>query len=161
MSLRFGSARSNTGAAVTVAGGVDELSLILTGGSGFTGFRRDRLTVQSDATDRPLCGTLWARWHWLAGYVPTLAESRAVAADLAGAFAGRSTNAIQELVTAASTDLLGCTPALVQVRARLAALPLVPLPLELVGDVSSDAVAHEVHDSPLGVTEVLVRRPPA
>jgi urate oxidase len=155
---RFGSARLNADGHAKIIGGVDDLQMMTTGGSDFTGFRRDRMTVQTEAVDRPLCGTLWARWFWLAGQEPTLAQSRAVAPELAAALADRPSNAIQQLVTVAGAELLERVAGIAEVRLRFAALPLVPVPSELAA--AAGVRAHEVGSGPLGVTEVRVRRPP-
>lgn len=159
MPARFGSARSAADGHAEIIGGVEDLRMMTTGGSDFTGFRRDRVTVQTDAIDRPLCGTLWARWRWLAGQEPTLVRSRDVATELAAALADRRSNAIQELVTVAGAELLERVAGIAEVRLRFAALPLLPVPSELTAAVVG-VRAHEVGGGPLGVTEVRLRRRP-
>jgi urate oxidase len=157
---RFASARLSADGRTALAGGVDELQAIATCGSAFTGFRRDRLTVQQEAVDRPLCGTLWARWSWLAGCEPTLPESHSVATELAAALADRPSNAIQELIAGAGAELLERVPRIAEARIRFAALPLTPVPSELAAAATGSHAsrAHEVDGGPLGVTEARVRR---
>lgn len=161
---RLGSAHFGSAGPAELAGGVDDLELLATRGSAFTGFRRDRLTVQAEAVDRPLCGTLQARWCWLSGHQPTLSQSRTVVTSLAATLADLPSNAIQELLARAGAELLERVSEITELRLKFAALPLTAIPSELAtatGPAARETRAHEVGDGPLGVTEAQLRRAPS
>jgi urate oxidase len=144
------------GAVPILAGGVDGLPILLTRGSAFTGFLSDPLTVQTEARDRPLGGTLTARWTYLAGQTPPPGHSERTVAALIDALGDRPSNAVQEWVTAVGWALLDAVQVLGDVALRFDSIPIAPLPAELAGHGA--ARAYEPAGAPAGTTEVRVRR---
>jgi urate oxidase len=130
------------------AGGLRDVELLSTTGSSFTGFLRDPLTVQLDAVDRPLSGTLDADWTWAGAAQPT----ELIADALLAAFADRRSNAIQQLLTATARAVLDANAGLDRLQLRFDSLPITPLPAELAG------AGFEIGAGPLGVTAVTLSR---
>jgi urate oxidase len=134
-------------AAPQLTSGVAGLTLLLTAGSSFTGFLRDELTDQPESTDRPLLGTVEASWTYRA---PALAAPDEMATQLTSALADRTTNSIQQLLTAAGAQLLRANDELATVQLSFSSTALA----ETSGGIfSSDA-------RPAGVTSVELRRGP-
>jgi urate oxidase len=139
-----------------LSGGVEELPILLTRGSAFTGFLRDPLTVQADAQDRPLYGTLTARWTWLGAQAPPAGRAERAVAALISALSDRPSNAVQEWVAAVGSALLDSVQELGEVTLRFDSMPVTALSAELAGSVG--ALAYEPAAVPVGTTEVRVRR---
>jgi urate oxidase len=153
----FASCRWEEAGRGELLGGVDGMALLATRGSAFGGFYRDELTVQAEADDRPLSGMLSARWSFRPGEMPTREASRLVPTELATAFADRPSNAIQQLVSAAGSELLVLSPALLGVWLEFSGLPLSPLAPQLLPS-HGGVRAHAASAGPVGVTSVHVGR---
>jgi urate oxidase len=154
--VRTGGCVATRGTPPALAGGVDSLPVLVTHGSAFTGFLRDPLTVQTDALDRPLSGTLRARWTYVSAEPPPAGHGERTVAALIAQLTDRPSNAVQQWVTAAGRALLDAVPELGEVALRFDSVPIAPLPAELAG--RSSARAYEPAGAPLGITEIRVRR---
>jgi urate oxidase len=128
-----------------VGGGVRGLRLLMTTGSAFTGFRRDALTTQHAAADRPLAGALDADWTF--GAAPLPADEMVNA--LLESFADRPSNAVQQLLTEVGGAVLERWASLSTLGLRFESLPVTAV---------GDGAAYEVGGGPLGVTSVVLRR---
>jgi urate oxidase len=140
-----------------LSGGVEALDVLVTSGSDFTGFRRDALTVQPEARDRPLAGTISAEWTFSGG-PPAREGSTAIATALLGALADRPSNAVQQWITAAAAAVLDATQALSSLAVRFISLPIVPLPEALAAAAATGLRAYELGGGPAGVTDVRLNR---
>ncbi len=129
-------------------GGLQGLSVLATGGSAFTGFLRDALTIQVEATDRPLCGTLGGEWSYAFEDLPAAGVPGEIVDRIIATFADRPSNAVQQLLTETATSVLLATPGLATLTLHFESQP-----------TTAVALAYEVSGAPLGITEVTVRRP--
>jgi urate oxidase len=140
-----------------LSGGVEPLDVLITRGSDFTGFRRDALTVQLEARNRPLAGTISAEWMY-SGALPAPKASAVIAAALLGALADRPSNAVQQWITEAGAEVLDATPALSSLAVHFASLAITPLPDELASAAAAGLRGHELGGGPIGVTDVRLTR---
>jgi urate oxidase len=143
--------------------GIHDLNVLITTGSGFSGFLRDAITVQADSADRPLCGTLDARWTYLS--LAQAVESASgklraqVTAELLGALTDRPSKAVQQLLTEAGTVVLTAVPQLATLSLHFASWPLSPVPADLITPlVSARGNAYEASAGAPGMTDVVLRR---
>jgi len=152
--------RAGAGFEIDASGSIRGLELLSTRGSAFAGFLRDALTTQTDAADRPLCGELDATWTHAAGAdAPT--EPERVAEHLIDACADRSSNAIQQLLTAVAAEVLRRVADLSSISLRFAGLPIVPIPAELLPPdlrASTAPRCFEIGTGPVGISEVTLAR---
>lgn len=156
--MRVAACEWSRGTDPALRGGVEELDLLLTRGSAFTGFRRDALTVQPEAHDRPLGGTLSAQWGFASPEPPSPEASAQVGARLLAALTDRPSNAVQQWLTAAATAVLDATPTVSEIGLQFASAPIAPLPAELAHASTAPHTAHERHADPVGLTEVRLAR---
>jgi urate oxidase len=149
-------ARLTRGAPVRLRGGARGLELLTTTGSGFTGFMRDELTIQAEASDRPLCGTLDANWTYVAERQPKAGLTEEIVAGLLSAFADRPSNAVQQLLTEIGTAVLAATAELATIELHFESIPAAPIPTAL--SARAAGTAHEIGVGAVGVTDVVLRR---
>jgi urate oxidase len=137
-------------------GGVRGLELLSTTGSGFTGFMRDDLTTQAEASDRPLCGTLDADWTYREGRRPAAGSAATIVGRLTAAFADRPSNAVQQLLTDIGRDVLGTSGELATISLHFESIPAAPIPAGLSAPGAGSA--HELGVGAVGATDVALRR---
>jgi urate oxidase len=149
-------ARSTRAGPVRLRGGASGLQLLTTTGSGFTGFMRDEVTTQAEASDRPLCGTLDADWAYVADRQPAAGLTDKIVGRLVSAFADRTSNAVQQLLTEIGGEVLEATAELASITLHFDSVPAVPIPSVLSALDAGNA--HEIGVGPVGVTDVVLRR---
>jgi urate oxidase len=141
---------------VDVRGGLTGLRLLITTGSAFTGFMRDELTTQLDATDRPLCGTVDASWTYAAhdGGRTEHSDDDVIEA-LTSACSDRPSNSVQQLLTEVGGVVLAGRPDLSAISLRFASTAIAP-----IGDGASDGPrwSYEIGSASRGITEVTLTR---
>ena len=142
----------------TLRGGVEGLDLLLTRGSAFTGFRRDALTVQREAHDRPLGGTLSAQWTFTGAEPPARDASSEILVSLLAALSDRRSNGVQQWITAAGAAVLNACAAVSEIGVRFASTSIVQLPADLAPAPAATLSAYELTAGPVGVTEVQLAR---
>lgn len=156
---RVGSRATGTTA---VAWGAVEVELLAAGGSAFTGFLRDPLTVQSEALDRPVAASIGLRWTvaGTAAHTPRAGATASEVVDAASAaFAAGPTGSVQELAYRMAATVLARVPHLAGVDLVLRAAPLIAFPEELAGPAPA-SLTHEWGAGPVGVTEISLRAEP-
>jgi urate oxidase len=151
-----GEARLVRGEPVDLRGGFRGLELLMSTGSGFTGFMRDELTTQADASDRPLCGTLDADWTYAAGLDPPGGLAQEIAGRLVAAFADRPSNAVQQLLTGIGSDVLVQSVELAGIRLHFDSVAASPIPAAL--SAPGGVGTYELGVGAVGVTDVALRR---
>jgi urate oxidase len=138
-----------------LSGGVRGLQILLTAGSGFSGFLRDELTTQRESTDRPLCGSLDATWTY-SREQPTAPTTENLVTELLSSIAGRSSNSIQQLLTDVGEAVLAANEELATLALHFQSAPISALPPDLAG--VSGGNTYEVGSAPVGITRVALRR---
>ena len=137
------------------SGGFSGLGLMATRGSAFTGFLRDDLTVQTEADDRPLVGTLDASWQ----YSPASTSHRApvpfIAEVLRDAFSDRPSNSVQQLIFEMAVDALTRIEVLASIQLTFRSDPLATIE----GTTPNDRLTiRELGRGPVGSTSITLTR---
>jgi urate oxidase len=83
------------GTAATHAAGIEDLLVLRTSGSAFSGFERDRFTLLPETDDRILATVVSARWEHAAGTTPEEGSWAAVRATLLHAFGDHDSPSVQ------------------------------------------------------------------
>ncbi len=139
---------------VTSRCGVIGLDVLTTAGSSFTGFMHDSLTVQTDAHDRPLLGTLEASWTFVDDAESVLTAD--VVASLLDAVSERPSNGVQQLLHDSAIALLDGHDSIGTLTLRFASTSLPPIPSDLAAN--GVPMTHQVGDGSVGITEVTLAR---
>ncbi|HEX5759834.1 MAG TPA: urate oxidase [Thermoanaerobaculia bacterium] len=142
-------------------GGLADLLLLKTAGSGFAGFRRDRWTTLRETANRILATRLAARWRYAAaadGERPDYAGCHRVARQLlVDTFAAHKSRSLQHTLYAMAEAVLEGLPALAEIHLALPNLHHVPFDLGPLGLENRDEVFVALPE-PHGLIEATVRR---
>ena len=143
---------------VRLSGGLDELYLLKTTGSAFSGFLRDRYTILPETDDRILATELDARWRY-AGTGLDFAEERDACRDaLVRAFAQHDdSRSVQHTLWHMGTAVLEAAPNVEEVTLSMPNLHHVAVDLAYCG-IHNDGRVFVVTDKPSGRIEGTVRR---
>jgi urate oxidase len=140
-----------------VLSGVDDLVLLNSTDSQFTGFRKDRYTTLPETTDRILCTSVTARWRHAPGASGFTGTDWAKLYDTARtalleAFADTYSRSLQQTLYAMAERLLGSCDAVAEVRLSLPNRHHFLVDLEPFGLANPGQVFH-VDDRPYGLIE--------
>ena len=117
------------GDVIETRSGLDDLEVLVTGGSRFTGFAVDEYTTNQPMPDRPLAGRLDARWSLVSGARPDWPEVRdGVRTALLVAFGEGRSESVQHLLTLMATSALAQQPLMTEISLRLESTGLAPVP---------------------------------
>ncbi len=106
---RTAQVRADRDGTVTVHGGLDDLVVLKTARSGFTGFQRDRYTSLKETTDRIMATSVTAVWRYTAVPADPTAAHDAIRRAMLTAFAGHDSLAVQQtLLVMAQATLDAC-----------------------------------------------------
>jgi urate oxidase len=143
------------GDVIETRSGLDDLEVLITGGSRFTGFAVDEYTTNQPVPDRPLVGRLDAHWSLVGGARPNWRTVRdgVRTALLVGFGEGRS-ESVQHLLTLMAAAVLVQQPLMAEISLHLESTGLVPVPGAGPGHPSLFTVT----TSPTAVTEVTVHQ---
>ena len=157
---RLGMVRVERGGAAAVEAGIDDLTVMKTTRSAFSGFDRDRFTTLPDVDDRLMATKLRATWGYRAGLVAGIdfdaAWERARGA-LLGSFAEHFSRSVQESIWIMGTAMMDAEPSIDWVRMVLPNLHhwtvnLEPFGLDNPGEVFVSTT------EPHGLIDATVRR---
>jgi urate oxidase len=95
-----------------VESGLDELFLLKTTGSAFTGFLRDRYTTLADASDRLLATMLTAEWRYADATVSWNSARETIRRALVQTFAEHESLSVQHTLHAMGSAALAACPAI-------------------------------------------------
>jgi urate oxidase len=153
--------------ATHVLGGVKDLTLLKSTGSGFAGFPRDRYTTLVETDDRVMATAVTGRWRFLPEAVAAGIDYNALYAEVASVlmatFAGVHSLALQQTLFAMGTAAIEARPEIAEVRFAMPnrhhfLADLSPFGLDNPGEVFYAA------DRPYGLIEGTITRdgaPPA
>lgn len=140
-----------------ISGGIRDLFLLKTTGSGFRGFVRDEFTTLADTDDRILATRLEAEWRFSApGSDANLAFSAACAA-IEETFAVQHSLAVQQTVYAIGEAILARVAEIVEVRIAMPNEHRILYNLEALGMDNPQAI-YVATSEPYGMIEGTVRR---
>jgi len=143
---------------VRVSGGLDELYLLKTTGSAFTGFLKDRFTVLPETDDRILATELDARWRYAGTRLDFAAEREACREAIVAAFAYHDdSRSVQHTLWHMGTAALEACANIDEVTFSMPNLHHVAVDLSYCG-IKNDGQVFVVTDKPSGRIEGTVRR---
>jgi urate oxidase len=141
-----------------LSAGLDELYLLKTGGSAFSGFLRDEFTVLAETEDRILATKVDAWWRYASTEVEYPAEREACREAIVRAFAGHDdSRSVQHTLWHMGTAVLEASPAVEEVTFSLPNLHHIAVDLTFCGR-KNDGQVFVVTDQPSGRIEGTVRR---
>jgi urate oxidase len=143
---------------VRLSAGLDELYLLKTSGSAFSGFLRDEFTVLKETDDRILATKLEARWRYVSTDVDVRAEREACREAIVRAFAHHDdSRSVQHTLWHMGTAVLDASPSVDEVVFSLPNLHHIAVDLDFCGR-HNDGRVFVVTDQPSGRIEGTVRR---
>lgn len=143
---------------VRISGGLDELYLLKTTGSAFSGFLTDRFTVLPETDDRILATRLDARWRYGRTDLEFPAAREACRAAIVRAFAHHDeSRSVQHTLWHMGTAVLEASSDVEEVTFSLPNLHHVAVDLSFCG-MNNDGRVFVVTDRPSGRIEGTVRR---
>jgi urate oxidase len=140
-----------------VVSGVDELVLLKTTDSEFSGFSRDRFTTLDETSDRILATRARAQW-WHTDISVDWAKSHdAVLGALTSKFADHHSRSLQQTIYAMGEAVLQADPEVAEIRFSLSNRHHFAVDLSVFGLENPNEVFH-ADDRPYGLIEATVRR---
>jgi len=141
-----------------LSAGVDELYLLKTTGSGFSGFLRDEFTVLAETEDRILATKVDARWRYASTEVDYPAERDTCREAIVRAFANHDdSRSVQHTLWHMGTAVLEASPHVEEVAFSLPNLHHIAIDLSFSGR-TNDGTVFVVTEMPSGRIEGTVRR---
>jgi urate oxidase len=148
--------RDRSGAQLSA--GLDELYLLKTGGSAFSGFLRDEFTMLPETEDRILATKVDTRWRYASTGVDYPTEREACREAIVRAFAQHDdSRSVQHTLWHMGTAVLGASPNVEEVSFSLPNLHHIAVDLTFCGR-RNDGQVFVVTDQPSGRIEGTVRR---
>ena len=148
---------SATAESTTIESGVDDLVLMKTAKSAFSGFARDRFTTLPETRDRILATSVTAMWRHSELAEDWDASHEAIMATLLDAFAEHESESVQHSIWVIANAMLERHAAIDQVHMTLPNLHHWPVDLAPFGG-GSDAGIFVATSEPYGLIEATVRR---
>ena len=97
---------ARTRAGVSVESGIEDVTILKSAGSGFTGYARDRYTTLKETEDRILATAMEALWLYEPREIPWDVAARAVRSTLLETFAGHASASVQHTLHAMGQAVL-------------------------------------------------------
>jgi urate oxidase len=143
---------------VHLSSGLDELYLLKTTGSAFSGYLRDRYTILSETDDRIMATKVEARWTYAVADVEFTKERATCRDAIVRAFAHHDeSRSVQHTLWRMGTEVLEAAPNVDEVTFSLPNLHHVPVDLAHAG-IQNEGTVFVVTDKPSGRIEGTVRR---
>ena len=141
-----------------LSAGLDELYLLKTSGTAFSGFLRDGFTVLPETEDRILATKVDARWRYVSTEIDVVAEREACREAILHAFATHDdSRSVQHTLWHMGTAVLAASPHVEEVAFSLPNLHHIAVDLGFSGR-KNDGRVFVVTDTPSGRIEGTVRR---
>jgi urate oxidase len=144
-------------AGATVQAGVEELTLMLTRGSAFSGFDRDRYTTLAETEDRIMATKVACRWRYGPGGLDYDAAFEVVLATLLRVFADHFSPSVQASIWLMGEAALEAHPELEEIHFALPNLHHWPVDLAPFG-LRNDGQIYVASSEPHGLIEATVVR---
>jgi urate oxidase len=146
-----------TGDGVVVEAGVEDLTVMKTSRSAFSGFPRDAYTTLAETDDRLMATRLTAIWRYGAPDLDHDAAWTAVRATLLATFADHDSQSVQHSIWIMGRAMLEAHEELAEVRFALPNLHHWPADLSPFG-MTNDRLVYVATSEPYGLIEATVRR---
>jgi urate oxidase len=141
----------------SVVSGVDEMVLLKTTDSEFSGFHHDRFTTLEPTSDRILATTAKAKWRHTETDVDWEKSHQGVLNTLTSVFAGHHSMSLQQTLYAMGEAVLQADPEIAEIRFALSNKHHFVVDLSAFGLQNPNEVFH-ADDRPYGLIEATVRR---
>ena len=145
------------GADLAIEAGFDDLTLMKTAKSAFTGFPRDAFTTLAETNDRLLASRVSARWRYGAGPVDFDAAFDGVCATLLDVFAEHHSASVQATIWTIGQAILAARPEIDEIRLTMPNLHHWLVDLAPFGQVN-DREIYVPTSEPFGLIEATIRR---
>ena len=143
------------GAAVT--SGLEDLVVLKSAGSEFSGFTRDRYTTLAEATDRILATAVKASWRFSSEDVPWALSFTEARQALLAAFAQHHSLSLQQTLFQMGKAVLEARPEICEITLEMPNKHHFPVDLSPFG-LSNDNEVFYASDRPYGLIEATVQR---
>jgi urate oxidase len=143
-----------------VVSGIEDLLVLKTSGSQFTGFIVDRYTTLQETEERILCTSVRARWRHSSVTAPDIGWDRAFVDARAAAlerFAMLHSRSLQQSLSAMAAAILDAAPGTCEVRMSMPNRHHFLVDLQPFG-LSNDNQVFRVEDRPYGLIEAAILR---
>lgn len=142
--------------------GIDEMVVLKTAQSGFSGFKRDELTTLKETNDRLLGTAVTALWHYAEDVSETLLSRaselrRSVRESLLRTFATHDSKSVQQTLYAMAENALASVPELAEITLTLPNRHNLLVDLSPFGQTNANQIFMPI-DDPSGFIEARVTR---
>jgi urate oxidase len=144
---------------MTVDGGVEDLVVMKTGRSAFSGFPRDRYTTLPEVRDRIMATRVTASWRHAAGASDWDARHETLVRTLLATFADHDSESVQHSIWVIGNAMLAAEPGISEVTMRLPNLHHWLVDLAPFGGTNEGEIFVATAE-PYGLIEATVRRSP-
>ncbi len=151
-------AASPDGSGVTVDGGIEDLVVMKTGRSAFSGFARDRYTTLGEVRDRIMATRVSATWRHADAPADWDARHDMLVRTLLATFADHHSESVQHSIWVIANAMLGAEPGITEVTMRLPNLHHWLVDLAPFGGTNEGEIFVATAE-PYGMIEATVRRP--
>ena len=157
--LRIALVSVSRGGTLRVTAGIEELLILKSGRSAFSGFPRDRYTTLRETDDRILATTLSARWHYDTGAVDFGKQFTDVRTALLEAFATHDSRSVQHTLYAMGEAVIDTCGAVGEISITMPnkhhlLVDLAPLGLDNANEIFVPT------SEPFGLIEATIKRQP-
>ena len=142
---------------VTIEAGFDDLTLMKTAKSAFTGFPRDEFTTLAETNDRLLASRVSATWRYGSGSVDFDATFDGVCATLLDVFAEHHSASVQATIWTIGQAILAARPEIDEIRLTMPNLHHWLVDLAPFGQIN-DREIYVPTSEPYGLIEATIRR---
>jgi urate oxidase len=140
-----------------VVGGVGDLTVLKSAGSGFHGFIKDRYTTLPETTDRILATSVVARWRYATTEVNWRGSHEAIRDLLLETFATKPSLSLQQTLYAMGEAVLKARPEIAEIRMSMPNKHHLAVDLTPFGLANENEVFH-ASDRPYGLIEGTITR---
>jgi urate oxidase len=144
-------------AAPSVQAGLENLVILKTANSAFTGFIKDSLTTLPETTDRLFATSLGARWNYSSANVPFVALRSKVRDILLGVFAAHASKSVQHTLYAMGESALANVPEIEDIHLSMPNKHFLLADLSRFGQDNPNEIFMPI-DEPHGSIEARLRR---
>jgi len=140
-----------------VGAGIDDLLILKSGKSAFTGYPRDEFTTLPETTDRILATSMTASWLYLSSEIDFATTYAAVRARLLETFALHNSLSVQHTLYAMAQDVLDHVPDVSAVRLVMPNKHHLPIDLSKLGLENKNEI-FVATEEPFGLIEASLTR---
>lgn len=145
------------GKAAEIESGIEDLAVLKSTGSAFTGFPRDEWTTLPETDDRIFSTAIQARWRWAESPADFNTANAAVLTALLRIFALRWSPSVQTTLYEMAEAALEAVPEIAQIQLALPNRHYLPANLQPLG-IDATGVSFVPTDEPYGLIEAAVSR---